>query len=261
MRCTIICTDEDGERCPRPKIAHDWCQRHHTRWTRTGHPLGNRSKVGKYRLCHFCPEDVDIEKRRAVGSDGEGRPLCRKHYNRWYRYGDALATKRRSFTYTGDPETDFWALVDTKGGDVDQCWPWLGTITVHGYGSFQHAPAHRIAYQLMRGEIPKGLVIDHTCHDPRTCRIREKCQHRRCVNPWHGEAVTQAENVAPHRTINGRPLDDDCDVAECDEPYIAMVDGVLVCTGHYQRVRRHGDAQADRPLLKRKRRSGRASAA
>lgn len=38
-RCTIIRTDEDGERCPNPKISHDWCKRHVQRWHRHGTPM------------------------------------------------------------------------------------------------------------------------------------------------------------------------------------------------------------------------------
>lgn len=43
--------------------------------------------------------------------------------------------------------------------------------------------AHRIAYEIVIGPIPDGLVIDHLCRIPA------------CVNPAHLEPVTSRENV------------------------------------------------------------------
>lgn len=67
------------------------------------------------------------------------------------------------------------------------CWLWTGSDTGPGYGQFwlngKGVSAHRFAYELFVGKIPKGLVIDHLC--------RVGC----CVNPVHLEPVTQAENV------------------------------------------------------------------
>ena len=40
-----------------------------------------------------------------------------------------------------------------------------------------------MAYELVRGAIPAGMVIDHTCHNPS------------CVNPQHLRACTQAQNL------------------------------------------------------------------
>lgn len=42
--------------------------------------------------------------------------------------------------------------------------------------------AHRIAWELTNGEIPKGLQIDHLC------------MNKPCVNPEHMELVTNREN-------------------------------------------------------------------
>lgn len=69
------------------------------------------------------------------------------------------------------------------------CWLWQGCVTTaNGYGRFGPWKgkvhwAHRVAYELAKGPIPKGLTIDHLCRT------------RRCVNPAHLEAVTASVNV------------------------------------------------------------------
>ena len=81
------------------------------------------------------------------------------------------------------PEERFWPKVD-KTGD---CWLWTGSITPNGYGQFsvngRPAYAHRWAYAHHFGPIPKGMVIDHTCHN------------RGCVNPAHLRAATHKQNM------------------------------------------------------------------
>ena len=67
------------------------------------------------------------------------------------------------------------------------CWLWTGSIRDDGYGVTgimgQPRLAHRLVYELERGDIPRGMVLDHLC------RVR------RCVNPDHLEVVTIAENT------------------------------------------------------------------
>lgn len=81
----------------------------------------------------------------------------------------------------------FWARVE-KHQSPDGCWLWIGSLTAAGYGHLRRPQgrydyAHRVAYELMNGSIPDGLVIDHLC------RVRS------CCNPDHLQAVTHAENV------------------------------------------------------------------
>ncbi len=69
----------------------------------------------------------------------------------------------------------------------DGCWVWPGAHTSTGYGQIKvdgrMALAHRVAYEMLVGSVPTGLVLDHIC------RVRA------CCNPDHLEPVTQAENV------------------------------------------------------------------
>lgn len=67
------------------------------------------------------------------------------------------------------------------------CVNWVGHINTDGYGTLcskgRRARAHRVAYELARGPIPPGLVIDHLC------------RNRACCNPEHLEPVTSRVNI------------------------------------------------------------------
>lgn len=76
----------------------------------------------------------------------------------------------------------------------DGCWEVAGyQLPRNGYvqissGSVGSAdrvvkPAHRVAWELEHGPIPKGLIIAHICDNPR------------CARPSHLVATTQEENV------------------------------------------------------------------
>lgn len=140
-----------------------------------------------------CTKSVHVKK---IG-------LCNAHYLRLRRHGSPEAG-RRSPSFA-DPVTRFWAFVDR--GDDDECWPWNGALT-KGYGAMniegKTCKAHIVSYEMVKGAVPEGMVLDHLCHDPNECSGRESCPHRRCCNPSHLAAVTPARNAARDRAVNPR---------------------------------------------------------
>ncbi|ASX98772.1 HNH endonuclease [Arthrobacter phage Colucci] len=103
-------------------------------------------------------------------------------------------------------EQRFWAKVAVK--EPRECWPWTGSMHAQGYGKLGAGKrgksflAHRFAYELTNGPIPDGLHIDHTCHNGTDCPGGKTCQHRKCCNPSHLEAVEPVENVSRSHNAN-----------------------------------------------------------
>lgn len=72
--------------------------------------------------------------------------------------------------------------------DPGPCWEWQMARTPSGYGQWTvrgltTSRAHRIVWELLRGPIPDGLVIDHLC------------RNRACCNPDHLRVVTLRVNA------------------------------------------------------------------
>ena len=70
---------------------------------------------------------------------------------------------------------------------TDTCWLWTGGKSGDRYGAFnidgKPKGAHRVAYELWKGEIPDGMLVRHKCDVPT------------CVNPEHLETGTNQDNM------------------------------------------------------------------
>ena len=78
-------------------------------------------------------------------------------------------------------------LAKTKPAKESSCWLWVGAKGSNGYGQMQWGPkkqqAHRIAWMIYRGPIPKDITVDHLC------RVKA------CVYPMHLRLMTMLDNV------------------------------------------------------------------
>jgi hypothetical protein len=114
-------------------------------------------------------------------------------------------------------------LVDRRGDS--ECWTWLGTASVHGYGQVRFEGviwrAHRLVWTLLVGPIFGDMTLDHLC------------RNKLCVNPnpGHLELATHSENV--RRGNLARPRRDTCKQGHPFSPENTMHDGkqrrCLIC--------------------------------
>ena len=94
----------------------------------------------------------------------------------------------------------FWSKVDKSDG----CWQWMGARFQRSSGALSYGmfwldgkvrPAHRVAWQLVRGLIPDGVLVLHTC------------DNQGCVNPDHLYLGSHEDNtrdaVVRHRMYDG----------------------------------------------------------
>ena len=97
----------------------------------------------------------------------------------------------------GDNVRRLLSKLDQTGGE-DACWIFTGAKSSHGYGNFymggRYMSAHRAAYLLWVGEIPRSLEVDHACHDGLSCAGGSKCPHRPCANPRHLQLLSHRDN-------------------------------------------------------------------
>lgn len=117
-----------------------------------------------------------------------GRKLCRMHYQRWWKHGDA---NRGALTSA----ERFWACVDKSPGQgpKGECWTWTKSLDEDGYGRInvdnKHVLAHRYAFFLEHGHYPEHYALHH-------------CDYPTCVRASHLYDGTHAQNMADRQDRN-----------------------------------------------------------
>lgn len=116
-----------------------------------------------------------------------------------FTQGDLLAAERLL-----SPDVDaFLRSVFARCVRTDQgCLLWLGYVDREtgyshiGYGTHRETfLGHRLVFDLAVRSLDPDEHVDHRCHNAdRFCTGNATCLHRRCLEPDHLEAVTQAEN-------------------------------------------------------------------
>ena len=126
-----------------------------------------------------CSVDGCAKSAKAVG-------MCHAHYMRLRRWGslrEEIPVSRNHVNRASPIERLF-----ARREIVDGHWLYTGASMGRGYCQISVAGrkqmVHRVAYELFKGPIPDGCVVDHLC------RITN------CFNPDCLEAVTGGENVA-----------------------------------------------------------------
>src|SRR5690242_5399011 len=84
----------------------------------------------------------------------------------------------------GPNDADVWSHVD-RGRGADACWLWTGATGDRGYGRVsldgRYRYAHRVAWELERGELAPSL------------QLMFRCRNHSCVRPDHHTPLNRAE--------------------------------------------------------------------
>ncbi|MEU9576301.1 hypothetical protein [Streptomyces chilikensis] len=107
-RCTIV---EHDERCPRPRVAMDWCKIHHQRWTRTGDPTTvTRRPAGE--LMRLVQEAATVTDRCVLVPNAKSRPTL------IYKGRPTIAARAVWIEATGEDPGDQQVLHSCHRGDA-----------------------------------------------------------------------------------------------------------------------------------------------
>ena len=107
----------------------------------------------------------------------------------------------------------FMRQVDVRG--PDECWPWRGGVNRDGYGRIYFDGdthnAHRAAWLITYGKIPKGKFVCHRCDNPA------------CVNPSHLFLGTATSNMEDRDAKGRQAKGEQCGLSKLTDEEIAVI--------------------------------------
>lgn len=170
-----------GPNCLRPQKVKQLCNAHDLQMRRTG-------KLKPVRVPKTRCEHKGCDRKHHAGG------FCGTHYRHFCDYGETFDIGHLYHQAKGGHETIeqfFWARVRK----TDSCREWAGSKTgtrlIYGwvtrYGHEQ--TAHRLSYKLFKKPVPKGMQVDHVCHNTV------------CVNPEHLRLASPSQNAQNRKGV------------------------------------------------------------
>lgn len=169
-------------------VARQLCNKHYIRLMRHGSPLA--SIRGLNRSAPVVPSDGSPVVKS--GRDRNKQVLlkcirCGSHFHPRHTREESskYCSEECAYIPTDDEVRD--RLIQSAVVNDNGCWMWVGQTGGGGYGqtTYRGGPvkASRLAYTMFKGEIPKGLMVCHSCDVPR------------CINPDHLFLGTASDNM------------------------------------------------------------------
>jgi hypothetical protein len=193
--------------------------------------------------CIDCGKPKSEERRQSLT-----RGRCRACYQR-----QVYALKKSGAFAAITPAAAQERLLSRGIAGRNGCIIWTGTVhPVTNYGLISDGGktryAHRVIYELVKGAIPAGLVVDHACHNRDLDCPGGNCIHHRCINPHHLDAVTHSENRlrSPHTKTSANGQKTHCKHGHEFTPENTMVigsTGTRVCLACHRRRQREYTAR------------------
>jgi hypothetical protein len=119
---------------------------------------------------------------------------------------------------TQDAESEFWDKADSKIQSAQSCVEWKACLDPNGYGRVNFKKkcrlAHRVAFELIKGVIPRGMHVLHRCDNPS------------CVNPLHLFLGTHADNMDDRQSKGRQPHGESMHWAKLSNHKVQEIRGV-----------------------------------
>lgn len=148
------------------------------------------AKCGLFAFSAEAIQPQQVEEVWPLGPQSETTLAGDLHGDRGAFDSGRWTMKDETREYKVNEVERFWERVEKS--DSEACWLWTGTVHHGGYGQVHMSggmrQAHRVAYELTYGPIPRGEGHHGVC-------VCHRCDTPLCCNPSHMFLGTMADNV------------------------------------------------------------------